>query len=115
MLVFGIIVLWNIIGTILETKKEISKLAEKEKGKTSTFWKKNGKSIVIFVSAIIFIFIIQIFGFWLMTFLYISFLSYYLGIRNFKYLIPQSIIITTILYGIFELWLKLALPEGLLF
>lgn len=115
MLVFGIILLWNIIGTILETKKEISETTNKEKHKTSIFWKKNERSIIIFVSAIIFIFIGKIFGFWVTTFLYISFLSYYLGIRNFKYLIPQSIIITAILYGIFALWLKLALPEGLLF
>ncbi len=115
MLVFGFILLWNIIDTILKARKEISKGINKEKHETSTFWEKNEKSIVIFVSAIIFIYISQFLGFWIATFLYITFLSYYLGIRNIKYLIPQSIIITAILYGIFGLWLKLPLPEGLLF
>lgn len=115
MAVLGIIIFWNIIGTIFEAKKQISEVAEKEKNQSSSSWEQYTTRIVIFVSAVMFIFIGQILGFWVTTLLYIFLLSYYLGIRKLKYLIPQSIIITAILYGIFELWLNLTLPEGFLF
>jgi len=111
----GIAILWNIIGTIFETKKELSKLAEERKSLTSGSWKHYKKRIIIFVSAVIFIFISQILGFWISTFLYIFLLSYYLGMKNLKYSIPQSIITTAVIYGLFALWLNLDLPKGFLF
>ncbi|GAB4115810.1 MAG: hypothetical protein Kow00103_10870 [Candidatus Caldatribacteriota bacterium] len=117
MVIFGIILLWNIIGTILEARKEITEKINQSQGENieKSFWQRNQKSIVIFISAILYIFIGGILGFWVTTLLYISFLFYYLGIKKFPNLIFQSIIITAILYSIFKLWLKLALPEGLLF
>ena len=115
MSILGVIIVWNIIGTILEARKE---LAEKEKKENIPKQNANHQKItkiVIFVSAVSFVFIGQILGFWITTLLYIFLLSYYLGIRNLKLLIPQTVVVTVILYGIFELWLNLGLPKGIMF
>ena len=115
MLVFGIIIVWNVIGAVREAGKELSEKEEIEKPKVSDSLKKSEKAIVIFLSALVYAFLGQIIGFWVMTLVYVFLLSYYLGVRNMKYLIPQSIVVIGILYGIFGLWLKLALPKGVLF
>ena len=115
MVLFGIIVAWNIVGTIRETRKEILEKKEIERPKILYGLQKNQKAIVIFLSAVVYIFLGQVVGFWVTTLVYVFLLSYYLGVRNMKYLIPQSLVVIGILYAIFRLWLKLALPKGLLF
>jgi hypothetical protein len=115
MVLFGIIVAWNIIGTIREARKEIPEKKEIERPKILEGFQKNQRAIVIFLSAVVYIFLGQVVGFWITTLVYVFLLSYYLGVRNMKYLIPQSLVVIGILYAIFRLWLKLALPKGLLF
>ena len=115
MVLFGIIVVWNIIGTVREARKEVAEKKEIERLKISDGFKRSEKAIVIFLSALIYIFLGQIIGFWVMTLVYVFLLSYYLGVRKMKHLIPQSILVTGIIYAIFRLWLKLALPQGFLF
>lgn len=113
--ILGIVILWNMIGTILKAKKELSELPQEGNGRSSGSWKDYKTRIVIFVSAIIFIFVSQTLGFWISTFIYIFSLSYYLGMKNLKFLIPQSIITTVIIYALFALWLNLELPKGFIF
>ena len=104
--------LWNIIGTIFKTKKELSKLAEEKKSLTSGSWKQY-KKIIIFIGCDLYIYKL-ILGFWFRLFIHI-FAFVYLGMKNLKYSIPQSIITTAVIYGLFALWLNLDLPKGFLF
>jgi len=115
MILFGIILIWNIAGVFKDAAKELSE--KKQTDKTTGFLesiRKNEKAIVIFLSAAAFVFLGRVVGFWVTTLVYILMLSYYLGVRKLRYLIPQSLIIIAVLYAVFGLWLKLSLPKGLL-
>ena len=53
-------------------------------------------------------------GFLPLSLVYLFGVSYFLNIRNYKVMILYSVIITAALFCIFELWLGISLPQGIL-
>lgn len=73
------------------------------------------KTIYFCVSTVLYVFLLDVFGFVFMTFLYCLFLMFALGVKSFKILLPIPILLTGILYLSLEIWLNIPLPKGLFY
>jgi len=114
MIFLGAVVLWNMVDVIIKTAKELKK-EETEKGFSLWgFMKEHAKEFILFFSALVFVILSTIIGFWVCTLIFIFSLSYYFGARKLIILIPQTVILVVLFYLLFEVFLKTGLPSGFL-
>jgi hypothetical protein len=115
MVLLAIFLAWDLVGTSIKAKKEFNaEKVEAERKKLYGLWTNHKKNIIIFLSTVAFVALSQVIGFYICAFLFMVFLTYYLGIKNLKILIPAEAAFTVLLYFCFTVYLQLRLPTGLL-
>lgn len=71
------------------------------------------RTTVTLVIAIAYLFLMQYIGFYLSTVIFLFVTMKYLGLTNYLVTFIVSLVVGTIVYGIFRIFLKIPLPEGL--
>ena len=107
--------IWVFIQTIIEYKKLAKDTEIPEKEKWDMRMKVTKTKVVITVATFLYILLIPIIGYVVTSIIYIGGLSFYLGNRKPLSLILYTGIFFGALYLIFIIWLRIRLPEGLLF
>ena len=104
------IFVWVIVQSIIEYRAIAKEPHVKQK------WDKTVKitkpKLLITGATILYLLLIPVVGYVVMSVLYIGGLSFYLGNRKPFTLILYSAIIVSIIYGIFVLWLRIRPPSG---
>lgn len=110
-----VVVLWNLISTFIEWKKQYNPDNVQNVEPSESFLKKNQKEIVTFIITVAYVYLMQILGFGVSSLIFLAVLSFYLGIRNIKSVAIYAGSVFGIIYAIFVMWLKVQLPTGLFF
>jgi hypothetical protein len=101
MLILGFVVLLQ----------ELSELHVKRKGLEQSYWI---KFILFLLATVAMLWGMDYLGFRIAAFLYLISAFYVLGERNYKNMLAWSLGITILMVSIFEFWVSLPLPKGLL-
>ena len=67
-----------------------------------------------FAATLLYPVLLPLVGFLPLSVVYLFGVSFFLGIRNYKVMVLYSIVVTALLFAIFEIWLGISLPQGLL-
>ena len=111
MVFLAIVLIWDTVGNIIKAVKEY----KSEEAKTiAALLAKHKKGIIIFLSAVVFVNISPIIGFYVTTFLYLVLLTFYLGGKKLIVTIPSMAALTVIMYLIFNEYIQMRLPAGFL-
>jgi hypothetical protein len=78
-------------------------------------WGARARIIVTFGVLIAYVFLIDIFGYLVVTPLALAFLMWYFGERNWLLILPLAILITAGLFAFFRYIMYIILPEGIFF
>ena len=111
MVLLAIVLAWDIIGNIIKAVKEYK---ADDNRTIAVLLAKHKKSIIIFLSAVVFVNVGPIIGFYVTTFIYLVALTFFLGGRNLKIVVPAMAALTFILYVIFNIYIQMRLPAGFL-
>ncbi len=106
--------IWVFAQSVIEYRKLEKDTETPEKKKWDMSMKITKPKLVITGATVLYILLIPVVGYMVMTILYVGGLSYYLGNRKPLSLILYTGIFTAILYGIFVLWLRIRPPTGFL-
>ena len=105
--------LWNFVSSIRGFRETLtSEEAEYLKWRCSL--NITPPKVVVTLVTLVYIAAMTRIGFVVSTSLYLASLSYFLGVRQPLRLLLFTVIYTALVYGIFVLWLRVRLPEGLL-
>jgi len=99
----------SIILLISSFRKDINVFSKKDTGKIIL-----SRLIGTILLSLLYIFSINLIGFFSVTFIYMISTMYFLGTRNIKYLLIVSILCTLSFYIGFKLLLELPVPKGIL-
>lgn len=72
------------------------------------------KSIIFILTTLLYVFLVDVIGFFVVTFIFVSYLMFELETRNIKLLILVPLILILILYLGLEVGLGIHLPDGIL-
>ena len=106
---------WVIVTSIKEYKALLADDSIPEEEKWDCTLNLNTKKLVIIAATVLYVALVPVVGYCVMTILYVGGLSFYLGNRNPIKLILFTLIFFGILYAIFGVWLRIRLPSGFLF
>ena len=107
------------IATVFSLYKdlEIKKIEDKEvevTKKAPLFSEKSLKLIVFIAATSIYVYLMTVIGFIFATLLYIAGIMYFLGERKPIVIVLVPLGTTTFIYLMFDAWLKISLPAGIL-
>jgi putative tricarboxylic transport membrane protein len=103
--------------SILEGRKE-KIAADRTTGvKGPSSWKKEGARKVILMLAvfILYLLVMSSVGFYLTTFIYLPVMIWLLGVRKIKVVVLSTFFVLIFIYLVFSAFLKVPIPEGILF
>jgi putative tricarboxylic transport membrane protein len=103
--------------SILEGRKKKIAGDRTAGGKGPSFWKKEGVRKVILMIAvfIIYLLVMSSIGFYLTTFIYLPVMIWLLGVRKIKVIAFSTVFVLIFIYLVFSAFLKVPIPEGILF
>ena len=108
-----IFIVWNLILSVVQFNKTLQEEGEKGVNVDLSFGLDSKKWIVVGVTAL-YIFLIPVVGYITMTTLYMVVICLFLGIRKPLIITIYTIVLVTLLYVVFGLWLNVTLPTGFL-
>lgn len=112
MWLIGIFLVINISITVWQWSRKVKAKADPE---ANPIWvDKFTKGLVTFLATIAYILIMPRVGFSVTTLAYMLGVTYYLGARRWHTIVVVGVIFV-LLYGAFILWLRVPLPQGVLF
>ena len=71
------------------------------------------KLLFTILSTITYVKLIELIGFYTLTFIYLIWMIYYFGFRKKKLFLIVPVVAIIIIYGIFKIWLKIPTPKGI--
>ncbi|MBI4537204.1 MAG: tripartite tricarboxylate transporter TctB family protein [candidate division NC10 bacterium] len=113
--VFIPILLWNIVGSIVDLRKRPGKEALPEGAETSGFDSHDMKKVIGIVLTFLYILLISRLGFYVSSTLYFLSFIFLLNIRNHLKTVLYILLMNGFMYMAFERWLGIQIPRGLLF
>lgn len=108
------IIIWTVIQSITEYRALKNNTEMTEDQKWGRPLRLSRVKLVITGMTVLYVILIPLIGYCVMTILYVGGLSFYLGNRNFLKLTLFTLIYFGITYAIFSLWLGIRLPKGFL-
>ena len=111
----------NLVNCVVKFRREL--IAEREEAAAHESVKKvrwdctlglTKKRLGVAVLTLLYPMLLPYVGFIPLSLIYLFGVAYFLGIRNYRVMFLYSIAVTAVLYGIFELWLGISLPQGIL-
>ena len=117
--VFIPLILWNIVASIVELKNNLKKRFKtqeiKDNHDKSGLDRKEIQKIIGLSITLVYVILISRLGFYISTTLYLLSFNYLLEIRSIYKTILYVLLINGSIYILFERWLGIAIPSGILF
>lgn len=100
------------LGLSLAVREAVALGAEEEgvSWPDASGWRRIGAVLGLFGVALL---VLEWFGFIPTTIVYVGLVAYGLGLRAPKVVVPVSLSVGLVLYGLFSLWLRVPLPKGI--
>lgn len=118
--VVTILIIANLVDSVRKFRREIA--AEQQESAAGRGSKErwdctmglSKKRVGVFIATLLYPALLPVVGFIPLSLVYLFGVSFFLGIRNYKIMVLYSIAVTLGLFGIFQIWLDISLPQGFL-
>ena len=108
-----IFIVWNLALSVVQFRRKLREEGDEGVAVDLSFGMSGRKWIVVGVT-ILYLLLLPVVGYLVMTTLYIVGLCLLLGIRSPVIITFYTVILVGVLYGIFGMWLHVSLPTGFL-
>jgi len=109
------ILAWNLIAATVDFVRTERKSRQAKVDKHAKTMGLDRKKLVVAASTLVYVFAIQILSFGFSSIVYMAFLTYYLGVRSPVKIVLYIAIYYAFIYAVFEYWMGLRFPKGILF
>lgn len=116
----GFLIIANIVQSVLKFRKllEVERQENSGEGVEKKRWDcslgMTKKRVAILVCTLLYPILLDVVGFFPLSVIYLIGSAVLLGIRNWKILIPYAVGFSVALYLIFDVWLGVTLPAGMI-
>ena len=111
----------NLVDSVIKFRREVAAEQQEtaagevpEKARWDCSLGLTKKRMGTFSATLLYPVLLPLVGFLPLSVVYLFGVSFFLGIRNYKDMVLYSIVVTALLFVIFEIWLGISLPQGLL-
>ncbi len=108
-----ILAVWNLVLSVVEFRK-VYRTEGDDESKYGNPFNLTKDRVVVMISTVAYGILAPIVGFFLTTFIYLSGICYYLGVRRPLRVIVYALVVTAFLVLVFKVWLGVRTPNGLL-